>query len=118
MSKSIEAFVTEVLNNPQLIESIQSRTIGMKELVEYANSQGYHFSEAEAREYLKDSGVQDHIRNNVEGAAASSAAVQQNVAAQTQAAAMAEAAVVEAAAEVTTAATTVFVVAEAAIILT
>jgi recombination DNA repair RAD52 pathway protein len=117
MSKEIEAFIAEVMDNPQLIESLQTQTIGLTELVEFANSKGYQFSEEDAKTYLQSSGVQEQLTDDISEAVAASSGV-----AETNSVQSVEAATTEAVEAETTqsavAETSVFVAAEAVLFAT
>ena len=117
MSKDIDQFVNEVMNNPQLIESIQSRTVGLKELVEFANSRGYSFTENEAIAYLKNAGVQEKLKEKALSGAAASSGVTQTNSVQTAEATTTEVVQVETT-QTGVAETSVFVTAEAVLFAT
>lgn len=79
MSKDISKFAEEVIANPQLLESIQNKSIGLEELVDFANSNGYTFTIDEAKEFLKDPVQQSNLKDKLEsGAGASSGVVESN----------------------------------------
>ena len=117
MSKEIEKFVDEVMQNPQLIESIKSGTIGIKELVDFAKSKGFNFTEAEAVDYLKDSTVQNQLSQKAISGAAASSGVTQTNSVQTAETVTTEVAQVEVV-QTGVAETTVFVAAEAVLFAT
>lgn len=117
MSKEIEAFIAEVMDNPQLIESLQTQTIGLTELVEFANSKGYQFSEEDAKTYLKSSGVQEQLTDDISDAVAASSGVAETNSAQSVEAATSEAVEAETT-QSGVAETSVFVAAEAVLFAT